>query len=111
MGYPVGREDDYDARAYTDYICEWSEGKNATACLAFSLPNNRHCFGYIYRGQFVGSFYVEEQLFTQDKNYLYKLLEKDQDAQLDVTILPPEMTSSAVRFGFSLSMARKEMNR
>jgi hypothetical protein len=108
LGYPVPREDDYDARAYMDYICEWFEGKGNTACLAFSFPsNNGHCFAYIHRGQFIGAFYVEEQVFTQDKDYVYKLLEKEPKTELNVSILPPEMTSSAVRFGFSLSMARK----
>jgi hypothetical protein len=108
LGYPVPREDDYDARAYMDYICEWFEGKGNTACLAFSFPaNNGHCFVYVHRGQFVGAFYVEEQAFTQDKDYVYKLLERSPNASLNVSILPPEMTSSAVRFGFSLSMARK----
>jgi hypothetical protein len=108
LGYPVPRQDDYNSRDYMDYICEWFEGKGNTACLAFSFPsNNGHCFAYIHRGQLVGAFYVEEQVFTQEKEYVYKLLEKEPNADLSVSILPPEMTSSAVRFGFSLSMARK----
>jgi hypothetical protein len=35
------------------------------------------------------------------------MLESDPQAGLEVSILPPEMHASAVRFGFSLSMARK----
>jgi hypothetical protein len=111
LGYPVPREDDYDARAYMDYICDWFEGKGNTACLAFSFPsNNGHCFAYVHRGQMIGAFYVEEQVFTQDKEYVHKLLEREPRAELSVSILPPEMTSSAVRFGYSLSMARKSAN-
>jgi hypothetical protein len=110
LGYPVEREDDYDARAYMDYICDWFKQKGQTACLAITFPsNNGHCFGYVYRGEFVGSFYVEDQIFKPEKDYIYELLSREKNAQLNVTILPPEMTSSAVRFGFSLSMARKTL--
>jgi hypothetical protein len=108
LGYPVERSDDYDARSYMDYICNWFETKGQTACLALSFPNhNGHCFGYVYRGKFVGAFYVEEQVFSKEKDYVYQLLDQNENAQLAVSILPPEMTSSAVRFGYSLSMARK----
>jgi hypothetical protein len=36
LGYPVQRNDNYDGRAYTDYICNWFEGKKQTACLVIS---------------------------------------------------------------------------
>jgi hypothetical protein len=108
LGYPVERSDDYDARSYMDYICNWFETKGQTACLALSFPShNGHCFAYVYRGKFVGAFYVEEQVFSKEKDYVYQLLDQEANAQLAVSILPPEMTSSAVRFGYSLSMARK----
>ena len=50
--------------------------------------------------------HVEDQHFTEDKEFVYELLRSDKDANVEASILPPEMTSSAVRFGFSLSMAR-----
>jgi hypothetical protein len=115
LGYPVPREDDYEARAYMDYICGWFEGKGNTACLTFIFPKPQgqptgHCFAYVYRGQVVGTFNVEEQVFSQDKQYIYKKLDEEPYAELRVNVLPPEMTSTAVRFGFSLSMARKQMS-
>jgi hypothetical protein len=107
MGYPVKRTDDYDTRAYFDYICQWAANKNQTACLSVILPaSNGNCFAYIYKGQFAGAFYVEDQMFTQDKNFVYRLLRNDDQAIIEASILPPELTSSAVRFGFSISMAR-----
>jgi hypothetical protein len=107
MGYPVKRTDEFEARPYFDYICDWLESKGQTACLAITLPSSSgNCFAYIYRGQFAGAFYVEDQVFTQDKNFIYRLLRNDKNANIEASILPPEMTSSAVRFGFSISMAR-----
>jgi hypothetical protein len=109
MGYPVKRTDDYEARPYFDYICEWLESKGQTACLIISLPaSNSNCFSYVYKGQFAGAFYVAEQMFTQDKNFVYRLLRNDAQANVEASILPPELTSSAVRFGFSISMARNK---
>lgn len=108
LGYPVQRNDDYDARSYMDYICNWFEGKQQTACLAITLPSNAAtCLGFIYKGKFCGAFYVEDQKFTREREFVYELLKRDPQAMVEASILPPEMTSSAVRFGFSLSMARQ----
>lgn len=108
LGYPVQRSDDYDARSYMDYISSWFESKGSTACLAISLRSNAAtCLGFVYKGQWCGAFYVEDQKFTQDKNFVYELLKNDPKANVEASILPPEMTSSAVRYGFSLSMARQ----
>ncbi|MGD9683311.1 MAG: hypothetical protein AB7W16_19255 [Candidatus Obscuribacterales bacterium] len=107
LGYPVTRKDDYTAREYMDYICDWFKQEQGTATLAISLSNNRGtCLGYIYKGEFVGAFYVEDQMFRRDKEFVYELLHSDNTAGLEVSILPPEMTSSSVRFGYSLSMSR-----
>jgi hypothetical protein len=111
LGYPVQRNDDYDARAYMDYICGWFESKGNTACLAITLPSNSAtCLGFVYKGQFCGAFYVEDQQFRTDKEFVYELLRNDPRANVEASILPPEMTSSAVRFGFSLSMAKKRQD-
>ncbi len=107
LGYPVQRDDNYDARSYMDYICSWFASKGQTACLAISLPSkSATCLGFIHNGKFCGAFYVEDQHFAPDKEFVYELLRSDKDANVEASILPPEMTSSAVRFGFSLSMAR-----
>lgn len=108
LGYPVTRSDDLDARSYADHLCNWFAEKQQTACLAFSLPSTAGtCLAFIHQGKFVGAFYVEDQTFTRDVNFVYDLLAKDPQAGVEASILPPDMTSQAVRFGFSLSMARK----
>ncbi len=108
LGYPVPRSDDLDARSYLDYLCGWFAEKEQTACLAITLPSTAaNCLVFVARGKYVGAFYVEDQKFEADRNYVYNLLANEQGAGLEASILPPEMTSSAVRFGFSLSMAMK----
>ncbi len=107
LGYPVERHDDYSAKEYLDYICSWLGQKNGTATLAISLTEDRGtCLGYIYKGTFGGAFYVEDQKFRADRAFVDEMLTNDPRAALEVSILPPEMHASAVRFGFSLSMAR-----
>lgn len=107
LGYPVERHDDYSAKEYLDYICNWLGQKNGTATLAISLTQDRGtCLGYIYKGEFSGAFYVEDQAYRADRAFVDEMLGNDPRAALEVSILPPEMHASAVRFGFSLSMAR-----
>ncbi len=111
LGYPVKREDNYSALDYMRYICDWFEKEKGTATLAISMSGGRGmCLGYIFKGEFRGSFYVEDQAFHPDRSYIEQILQNDPEATLGVSILPPQMTSSAVRFGFSLSMARKNNN-
>lgn len=106
LGYPVERSDDLDARSYMDYIMSWFAQKEQTACLAFSLPASAGTLlAFVHRGQFIGAFYVENQEFSRDINFVYNLLAQDPQAGVEASILPPELTSSSVRFGFSLSMA------
>ncbi len=108
LGYPVQRNDEHNALGYMNYICGWFENKSQTACLAITLPASAAtCLGFIYKGQFCGAFYVEDQKFTEDVKFVHELLTNDPKANIEASILPPEMTSAAVRFGFSLSMARQ----
>lgn len=109
LGYPVQRNDDYDARKYMDYICSWFESKSQTACLAITQPSfAATCLGFMHKGEFIGAFNIESQEFNTDKVFVYDLLRKDSRSNVEASLLPTEMTSSAVRFGFSLSMANKQ---
>jgi hypothetical protein len=108
LGYPVERSDDLDAKSYIQYIGSWLEQKEQTACLAVSLPSTgATCLIFVHKGKFIGSFYVEDQKFSTEISFVYDLLAKDPQAQVSASILPPELTSTSVRFGFSLSMAKK----
>lgn len=107
LGYPVQHSEELDARSYMDYLCGWFADKGQTACLAVTFPaTGGTCLGFVHKGQYVGSFYVEDQKFSPDKSFMYELLANDPHSGVAASILPPELTSSAVRFGFSLSMSR-----
>ncbi len=107
LGQNVNREDDLDARSYMDYVGGWFHEKKQTACMVISLPSVAgNCLVFVHNGNFCGSFYVDEQKYSNDLNFVYDLLKAEPQAGLAVSILPAEMTSSAVKFGFSLSLAR-----
>lgn len=108
LGYPVERNDDLDGRSYLDYIGSWLQQKEQTACLAMTTSAGATCLAFVYKGRYVGAFYVEDQTFAPDINFVFDLLSNDKGANVSASILPPEMTSASVRFGFSLSMARKQ---
>lgn len=106
LGSLVENKENLETRAYFDWTLDWLDKKKHTACLTLSLTNRLgHCFVYVYRGLYVGAFYVEDQLFNQDRDYIYRMFEEDANVCLYVQILSPEMTSPSVRFGSSLSIA------
>ncbi|HEY9791533.1 MAG TPA: hypothetical protein V6D22_14115 [Candidatus Obscuribacterales bacterium] len=107
LGYPVERSDDLDARSYIEYIGSWLTQREQTACLAVNFNPVGTCLAFVHKGRYVGAFYVEEQKFAPDLKFLYDLIAQDPRANVHASILPPEMTSASVRFGFSLSMAKK----
>lgn len=110
LGYPVERSDDLDAKSYMDYIMSWFTQKEQTACLAFSLPSSgATLLAFIYKGSFVGSFYVETQEYSREINFVYNLIQSDPQSRCEASILPPELTSASVRLGFSLSMNMPKM--
>ncbi len=110
LGYPLEHKENPDPRDAFDYTLEWLDSKKYTACLTIGLTNRLgHCFVYVYRGLYVGAFYVEDQTFTQNRDVVYNIFQEDPQASLNVQILPSEMTSAAVRFGYSLSIATKQI--
>jgi len=110
LGYPLERKEDSKPREYFDYAFRLLEEKKHTACLCITINLTnppKHCFVHIYRGQYVGTFNVEDQSVTKDKTLVYSILEEDPQANINTLILPTEMTSSAIRFGYSLSVPGK----
>lgn len=108
LGHPVDRTDDLDARSYMDYLAGWFQQKKQTACMAISLPSTGgNCLVFVHEGNFGGSFHVDEQKFSRNIADVHQILANDPNAGLAASILPPEVTSAAMKFGYSLSMARK----
>ncbi len=108
-GYPLKRNDDYDARAYLDFVSDWFEKKELTGCLVITRPSDSAtCLGFIYKGKFCGALYIEGQKFSAEITFIHQLLSAEPQANLEAHVLPSEMTSSAVRPGISLSLANAQ---
>lgn len=104
LGNPLERNDKLTAREYMDQICELMAADKATAALAFSFsahPNT--CIGFVFEGEYIGAFSVDDQKFLQTKDHMHMLLDGDKDATLDVSVLPKELATREEQFGFSLS--------
>lgn len=102
LGYPVERHDDYSAREYLDYICNWLAQKSGTGTLAISTRLGRTYLVYIYSGEHLGTFSVDDQTYCEDEGLLREILKDNPRSNVEVSILPPEMTAEGVLFGFNL---------
>jgi hypothetical protein len=102
LGYPIFRTDDFDAAGYVEYICGWLKNREQTACLAINLPQSyATCLCLIYQGTFTGALYVEDQELIRDQKFVMELLRNEPEANVEASILPPELTSSEL-YGFEI---------
>jgi hypothetical protein len=111
LGYPVLRSDKLDARQYMDYVCDWLEKKQQTACLTFTLNSAvTLLLLFVHKGQPCGAFFVTDQKYSQDLRLVHDLLAKESAAECSAYILPQEMISGSTHFGFSLSLAKEALD-
>jgi hypothetical protein len=76
--------------------------------LAVTLEKSQSlCLGFVHRGYYCGSYDIEEQNFETELWALERRLEREPQSTIEASALPAQMTSPLVRFGFSLSVARK----
>ncbi len=99
LGFPVERYDDYSSDQYRRYIQDWFRENGGTGTLAFS-HGIRHLLSFISRGEFIGTFDVDDVKFDQSERDLIKFLDSYPSASCEVSILPPELLSDHVKFGF-----------
>jgi len=104
LGYPVQRTDDYNSLDYYRYILDWFKKEGGTACLGVSLSGGRGMvLGYIHQAELIGSFSVDEQIYSSEKEIFEALLEHDSDCKMEISILPPEFAELFSTYGFKLS--------
>ncbi|MEZ4535814.1 MAG: hypothetical protein R3D26_12570 [Cyanobacteriota/Melainabacteria group bacterium] len=104
LGYPVQREDEYNSLDYYRYIMDWFKKEGGTACLGVSLSGGRGMvLGYIHQAELIGSFSVDEQIYSSEKEIFEALLEHDSDCKMEISILPPEFAELFSTYGFKLS--------
>lgn len=104
LGYPVQREDEYNSLDYYRYIMDWFKKEGGTACLAVSLSGGRGIvLGYVHQAELIGSFSVDEQIYSSEKEIFEALLEHDSECKMAISILPPEFAELFSTYGFKLS--------
>lgn len=59
--------------------------------------------GFVFAGDFHGSYLITERLYSKESGPLTSFLESGGKCKLQVHILPAAMISDSIRFGFSLS--------
>ncbi|HEY9715882.1 MAG TPA: hypothetical protein V6C69_00330 [Trichormus sp.] len=100
--------DTADAKGQLQILLKAFEARATTACLAVTLEKSQSlCLGFVHRGYYCGSYDIEEQNFETELWALERRLEREPQSTIEASALPAQMTSPLVRFGFSLSVARK----
>lgn len=86
IGNPVQRNDDLDALTYIKYIRSWLIGQKLTGCLAVETPVAT-IFAFIYGGQFIWCFDVEQQAYF-DFDHLLKAAAQSAEAGVEASVAP-----------------------
>lgn len=102
LGYPIEREDDFTAHEYLEYVSNWFAQKDSTATLAFSYKM-RTALVFFHKGEYIGFYDIDDVTFDTGETKLKRFLERMPLCNLEASILPPEMLSSKVNYGFKLS--------
>ncbi|MBU6452534.1 MAG: hypothetical protein KGS72_12185 [Cyanobacteria bacterium REEB67] len=109
LGYSIDTNPDMSAREYSDFVMKWFAENGSTACLAVTVSQTKSTYlVFVHKGKFAGVFFVEEQQFTRDANEILSVFNTYPDAHIEASLLNAEMLNSGMRFGYSLTMARKK---
>jgi hypothetical protein len=103
LGYIDHRDISLDNKQYVAKMLEYSAKSRATACVSVIQGNESPlALGFIWEGDFLGTYSIAEQKFSEDRSFLSQLTEGKPEPGLQVYILPPAMTTDSVLFGYSL---------
>ena len=103
LGKPLLRSDDLSARGYFDFILAKLAQEHQTGCISIHLGStNGTCLVLVHMGFFVGAFYVDQSLVTNDITFVYGLIDGDATAAVHACMFSPDMTPSNPDFGFHL---------
>lgn len=104
LGYIDHSGEGLDKPDYAEKVIAQLAATKGTACLSLLEESLAPCaLGFIYNGEYKGTYTITERIFAEEKDFLRKLLSKLPDTKLKVYILPSAMTTDSVRFGYSLS--------
>jgi hypothetical protein len=111
LGVPIGAGQTADAGDSKSYIGELMpslEEKGDTACVMVSTTDKpSRILGFVHRGQAFGSYSIVDQKFDLGFDQLHQLCEESEDAVVNAYLLPKEMTSESVVYGYALTTFSK----
>jgi hypothetical protein len=103
LGYIDHRDISLDNKQYVDKMLAYCAKSQATACLSVIHGSESPlALGFIWEGDFLGAYSIAEQKFSEDKSFLFQVIEGKPEPGLQMYILPPAMTTDSVLFGYSL---------
>lgn len=105
LGVPV-LEKDYADRKNLDALVK--SLKNDTAILTATSAKEM-CLAFLHEGEVFGTFHVDEQKFSDKGAIFDEVMEKEPDTTVEISILPSEMTTDKVLFGYGLSTTLEVM--
>jgi hypothetical protein len=107
LGVPVEIDTHMPAKEQFDYIMNWFTRNELSACVVILMPRSKStCLVFVHRGIFGGAFFVEEQVGTRDPGTIYQIFADEPNCQVEASMLPLEVLSGDVKYGYSLAMAR-----
>ncbi len=103
IGYPyqITKE---NRRYNFDQIISSLKEQNSIAVLMFISKICGTTFAYVYQGETIGTFCVEEQLFTIKDEEFLDVDSNIEDVQLIIRTLPNEVVAESFQFGFELKL-------
>jgi hypothetical protein len=104
QGYIDKPEAEEDNLAYAEKMLVHFAVCKQTACfdLLDADKDTPVALGFVWNGEFQGSFDIGDRVFSEERDFFGKLLTGRSGCKLQAHILPGVMTTDAVRFGFSL---------
>ncbi|HEY9786974.1 MAG TPA: hypothetical protein V6D17_16400, partial [Candidatus Obscuribacterales bacterium] len=110
LGVPVSLGENKEALKILRNSLKAMKKTGETGCFTLSLPNEGDlALVLFYRGDLFGVFHVDGQAFSGSLQSAEKLIKKSESATLELSILPKEMMSDAVLFGYGLSTTITEL--
>lgn len=105
LGVPVLDKDIADKKKLEDLT---DTLKKDTAILTATAANEM-CLAFLHEGSIFGSFHVDNQHFSDRGDNFDAVMEKAEDSKVEISLLPREMTSDKVLFGYGLSTTLEVM--
>lgn len=110
LGCPVTGEDGVPAREGMKPLLDDLHERKDTGCITLTgADTGELAIVYVKDGSVLGAFQVDRTSFDDKASAVNDLIDEVSGARAELSILPPELTTDAVLFGYGLSATLTEM--